>query len=409
MICLSPTLALALIAAVATGEPGSDTCAGVLRATPLPGGTAPRAASQPPAADGAVPFVDIMIVYTPAARAAAGGTTEIQALVGGYVDSANQIYADSGVEHRLRLVHTAQIAYVESGNLLTDLARLRNPSDGFMDDVHALRDAFGADCVSLATTEASAGTGYLMATVSPSFEDSAFSALGANIGVHVLAHEVGHNMGLDHNNPPGPASGSGALCFSYGYRTPDDAWRSVMSSSPGTQAFLFSSPLLDVGGFPFGVAGGGCPGNAADAVASMAATDDVVAAFRPTVVPLDAFTDLGQALAGAHGLPHLLGTGSMTAPHPVSLSLGNALENSIATLVIGFSALNAPFKGGTLVPQVDVLISGLPTDGTGSTLVSAPWPAGFPSAFSTWYQFWIIDPAGPSGFAASNALQGTTP
>jgi hypothetical protein len=120
-------------------------------------------------------------------------------------------------------------------------------------------EALGADCVSLVTTEASAGTAYLMDPVSPAFEDSAFSALGSGIASHVLAHEVGHNVGLNHNDPPGAASASSAFCYSFGYRTPDDAWRSVMSSSPGTQAFLFSSPALTVGGFPFGVAGSGCP------------------------------------------------------------------------------------------------------------------------------------------------------
>jgi len=399
-------LLLVLLAAPTAEEPRSDICAGALLAPP------PAHAVEPPSAsaeDGGPPLIDIMLVYTPAARIAAGGTTAVQDLVAGYVDSANDIYADSGVAHRLRLVHTEEVTYTESGNLITDLARLKNPSDGFMDGVHALRDAFGADIVSLATNEPSAGTGYLMDPVSPSFEDSAFNAVGANILPHVLAHEVGHNMGLNHNNPPGPATGSSAFCYSFGYRTPDDAWRSVMSSSPGDQAFLFSNPALTVGGFPFGIAGGGCPNDAADAVASMAGTDDVVAAFRPTVVPVDAFIDLGQGLAGTHGTPLLVGTGTMIAPAPVTLTLSNALENSTTALVIGLAGLGAPFKGGTMVPQPDVLVTGLPTDGVGGFLVSAPWPGGLPSGFSTWYQFWVTDAAGPIGFSASNGVVGTTP
>jgi hypothetical protein len=413
-VVLCCSLLLALLAP-ATDGPGSDVCAGAVRVPATGHGPAARdvrdapAAPSPWAADGGGPLIDILIVYTPAAQAAAGGTGAVTALVAGYVDSANQIYADSGVAHRLRLVHSAELAYVESGNLITDLARLKAPAEGHMDGVHALRDAFGADCVSLVTTEASAGTGYLMEAVSPAFEDSAFSALGADILGHVLAHEVGHNMGLNHNNPRGPAGAPAAFCHSFGYRTPDEAWRSVMSSAPGAQAFLFSSPALEVGGFPFGVAGAGCPGDAADAVASMAATDDVVAAFRPTVVPRDAFLDLGHGLAGTHGVPVLHGAGAMVAPDPVTLTLSGALENTTAALIVGFTELGAPFKGGTLVPQVDLLIAGLPTGGAGSAELSAPWPAGLPAGFSTWFQFWISDPAGPAGLAASNGVQGTTP
>jgi len=402
---LSLPILLVLLATPSTGSLADD-CAGAI---PVP----PRAPDLPPPSptfEGAgAPLIDIMLVYTPAARVAAGGTPSVQALVSGYVDSANEIYADSGVQHRLRLVHTEEVAYAESGNLVSDLARLKSPSDGFMDGVHALRDAFGADIVSLVTTEASAGTGYLMDPVSPSFEDCAFNAVGANIPPHVLAHEVGHNMGLNHNNPAGPATGSSAFCYSFGYRTPDDAWRSVMSSSPGQQAFLFSSPMLELGGFPFGIAGDGCPNDAADAVASMAGTDDVVAAFRPTVVPLDAFVDLGQGLAGTHGVPSLIGTGTLISPAPVTLALSGALENSSAALVIGLAALGAPFKGGTMVPRPDVLVTGLPTDGSGGFVVGAPWPPGLPAGFSTWYQLWIIDAAGPLGFSASNALRATTP
>ena len=58
-----------------------------------------------------------------------------------------------------------------------------------------------------------------------------FSAIGHDVGGIAFAHELGHNMGCGHNNGPGvpPA----AFCFSYGHRTPDDAWRTIMYSSSG--------------------------------------------------------------------------------------------------------------------------------------------------------------------------------
>ena len=73
------------------------------------------------------------------------------------------------------------------------------------------------------------------------------------------------------------------------------------------------------------------------------------------------------------------------------------------------SAVNLPFKGGTLVPAVDVLVAGLPTSPAGELSLSAAWPPGVPSGLTVWFQEWIVDAAGPKGFAASNGLAGTTP
>jgi hypothetical protein len=235
----------------------------------------------PPTSQGET--VDVMVVYTPSAVALAGGTAAIEATIDSYVDYANQVYGDSGIQQRLRLVRAAEVAYVESGNSITDLVRLRDRADGFMDGIHALRDAVGADCVSLIATSGSAGVAFLMTPVSPLFESCAFSAIGHDVGGLVFAHELGHNMGCGHNN--GPGAPPAAFCFSYGHRTPDDAWRTVMSNAPGTHVDFFSSPALTFAGFPLGVSGAGCPQDAADNVTTMNMTAEVVAGFRRTVVP----------------------------------------------------------------------------------------------------------------------------
>jgi hypothetical protein len=36
-------------------------------------------------------------------------------------------------------------------------------------------------------------------------------------------------------------------------------------------------------------------------------------------------------------------------------------------------------------------------------------PPGVPSGFTTYFQWWIQDPAGPQGYAPSNAVAGTAP
>ncbi len=121
------------------------------------------------------------------------------------------------------------------------------------------------------------------------------------------------------------------------------------------------------------------------------------------------WTDLGQGLAGSHGVPLLAGSGTLAGGTLVSLTLGNALESSGAAVVIGFSALQAPFKGGVLVPVPDVLLTGLATDGLGGLSLSALWPTGVPSGFALFFQAWIGDAAGPMGLAASNGLCATAP
>ena len=137
-----------------------------------------------------------------------------------------------------------------------------------------------------------------------------------------------------------------------------------------------SAPIVDMGAFEF--APGGSP-----------------------------FTDLGNGLAGTSGEPVLELTGTLVGGTTVNLSLTNAAPASTAFFVVGSSALFAPIKGGILVPAADVVV-GLGT-GAGTLAFGFGWPVGVPPGFGTWYQAWVQDAGGPSGFAASNGVVGTTP
>ncbi|MHC5211074.1 MAG: hypothetical protein ACYTG2_10185 [Planctomycetota bacterium] len=135
---------------------------------------------------------------------------------------------------------------------------------------------------------------------------------------------------------------------------------------------------------------------------------DYVMTFTVSVVP-PVWADLGNALAGTHGDPSLVGQGTLIGCNPLGLTLSNALENSSTALVVGLSTLGAPFKGGVLVPSPDILLLGLPTDPAGSLTLGASWPGGIPPGFTFTFQHWITDAAGPQGLSASNAVAGTTP
>jgi len=117
--------------------------------TPIPAETADQA-PQPKATkadDGST--IDVMVVYTATARAAAGGTTAMRNLIDLGVAETNQSYMNSGIAQRLRLVHSEEVSYAESGDIGTDLDCITNTSDGCIDQVHTLRNTYGADLVSL--------------------------------------------------------------------------------------------------------------------------------------------------------------------------------------------------------------------------------------------------------------------
>jgi len=131
----------------------------------------------------------------------------------------------------------------------------------------------------------------------------------------------------------------------------------------------------------------------------------------PTGVDVDEggpWTNLGHALAGVAGAPLLVGTGTLVGGTPLSLALTGAKPAAPALLVIGLSALEAPFKGGVLVPHLDALAS-FTTNGAGAVTLGATWPPALPGGVKLWIQWWISDAAGPAGFSASNGLLATSP
>lgn len=122
------------------------------------------------------------------------------------------------------------------------------------------------------------------------------------------------------------------------------------------------------------------------------------------------WSDLRQGKAGTNGIPLLVGNGTLEPGSSNTVALSNALANSATTLVVGFVLLEAPFKGGTLVPKPDILLTGFVTDGSGVFDLAFTWPAGVPADTSLFWQHWVSDPgAGQGQLAASNGLQGTTP
>ncbi len=124
---------------------------------------------------------------------------------------------------------------------------------------------------------------------------------------------------------------------------------------------------------------------------------------------VDPWTNLGSPLAGVQGDPILNANGTLEANTQVTFQVANGAPSSSYTLVVGLSAIGIPFKQGTLWPSPDLLINGLPLDGTGFAILGSTFPAGVPAGIDFVFQAWILDAAAPKGLSATNGLQATTP
>ena len=217
--------------------------------------------------------IDVAVFYTPQAREAQDGHDQIKAKIDLMVAETNRAYTDSGVDQRINPVVVEEVAYTET-SLLTDIVHLKGPSDGHMDEVHAIRDRVWADIVMLIRASGG-GQAVTMLTESTNHARNAFGLSGAHTGV--FAHELGHIMGLKHDRYEecdASRCNSALSADAYGYvnqRAFDEnapassRWRTIMAynSQCGRDGFncqwllRFSNPnqlYPDAAGDPLGVA-----------------------------------------------------------------------------------------------------------------------------------------------------------
>ena len=211
-------------------------------------------------ATAAAPIIqDIMVVYTPAS-VIKYGKSGIESKILQAITDANAAYQNSQVNAQLNLVYLGQVNYAETGDMNGALTALRSTSDGKMDEVHALRNQYGADLVCLVDEDANyCGIAYVMQTVSTSFASYAFSVVYSGcLSSLTLPHEIGHNQGNQHDRAN--ASFQGAYPYSYGWRRcvgDGTGFRTIMSysCSGGTRIPYFSNPNLTLYGYRLGVGG----------------------------------------------------------------------------------------------------------------------------------------------------------
>ncbi len=249
--------------------------------------------------------IDVMVVYTPAARTWAGNTAAMNNVINQAMLRAQEALTNSNTGITMRLVHTAEVSYTES-NINQSLYDIIN---GAVSNVHSMRNTYGADLVAffpyLKNGSGLARLGWWNGYGEAESGYSAACVTGV-ASSYLAIHEMGHNFGAHHhklqyrvvNNEniaqPGPhplypyAAGwrvlyNGTLfntvmsySDSYWFDHPSDPYRNINSVAIG----YFSTPLLAFEGNSVYALGHIADG---DNARMLRETKHGVAAFRPTV------------------------------------------------------------------------------------------------------------------------------
>jgi hypothetical protein len=198
--------------------------------------TAPRSmqASQARVDDGS--RIDILVVYTAGAKSIMERVVgSVDLAIEGAIAQTNQIFEASGITTRLNLVHVAPVFYLEQPNVDfdIDLNNLMGKDDGYLDEVHLLRDQYNADLVAMISGVWFASYTGKAPAPSPLDESKGFSITEAcNITDTTFTQQIGFNLGSTHdianavNLPP-------VKPYGYGYQDPEGDFVTVMAKRTG--------------------------------------------------------------------------------------------------------------------------------------------------------------------------------
>ncbi len=213
----------------------------------------------------AYPVIDVLVGYTPQARSLAGSQANLDAEIAQAISLSNTAFADSGINGRFQLAGTLAVPENLSCN---SLSTVQANGDGVADGLHARRDLLGADVVTVLTGSgcgglSSCGRGYRPVTFDQirsgtgKFSLVSYECAADNLS---LPHEIGHNLGMNHDRYVAVPGEANLLPYDYGYVYAPGGWRTVMAYNDAcaavatycTRLARFSNPDLTYGGVPTG-------------------------------------------------------------------------------------------------------------------------------------------------------------
>lgn len=173
--------------------------------------------------------IDVLVLYTPLAASRQDMDRLVAESMAQLDRAARQLPGDRfGVT--FRLVGMEEVDYREGKDLQVDLDRLTGLEPGFLDEVPALRDRYRADLVHLIVEgqadDGSCGIGWMVEPEAPLTAEAGFSVSDHRCSAANLsfAHEIGHNLGMNHDryvveDPDPKAINFGYVSLETGRRT----------------------------------------------------------------------------------------------------------------------------------------------------------------------------------------------
>ena len=234
--------------------------------------------------------VDVLVVYTAEARAAAGSTANIVGRIQLAIAEANQGFVNSGIDMQLRLVGTSETA-PSSGQAANSTYLSTATYDA---GIGALRNQYGADMVSVWINGPGAGggvvgIGWIMSRPTATFQPYSFSVVELNFTnapYYSFGHELGHNLGGAHDRTNAGGS-SGAYPYAFGFQQQAGGFVDIMAYTNGCSGCrrinYFSNPDVSYAGYPVGVIS--TDANSADLRLTFNSTRTFAEQFRSAVTP----------------------------------------------------------------------------------------------------------------------------
>lgn len=210
-------------------------------------------------------LLDVMLAYNGELATYVGSDAAVRTLLQNRIDVGNTALANGNVTGRFRLVATPRVDYTNAGTNSEALNQItywrRDTAPPVALQLATLRHRHGADIVGLVrrfikTESVSCGNGWIGgfqgSNISGSVDFGYFTAShgtsdGSFCSERTIGHEIGHNLGQNHDIVTNDNARDGAHTYSHGYRvTPagKTGFYTVMAYRDGSQvpALTFSNP-----------------------------------------------------------------------------------------------------------------------------------------------------------------------
>ena len=197
--------------------------------------------------------IRVLVLYTPNAQSS---VSNIKNTVMTAVALANQSFANSQINYQIELVYAGQTNYTESGFGI-DLSRFEGAGDGYMDEVHTLRNKYSADvCVLLISDNEYCGLASGIGTTAANAFCVVSTYSTCATSNYSFAHEIGHLMGCRHD--PFVDNTTTPFAYGHGYVNSSKGWRTIMAYRDACDSCrrlqYWSNPNITYGGDPMGTA-----------------------------------------------------------------------------------------------------------------------------------------------------------